>query len=108
MKPLTVPTVHVIFAVPVATPDTCPPELTVATVVALLVQAQEPVIFEVDESEYVPVAVICSGFPPTLILGLTGVTAIDCKVGGGPLAAALNVAMRPAQPELIFCVKDAE
>ncbi len=54
-----------------------------------------------------PVAVSCNGLLPTLMVGLVGVTAIDCSVGGGPLAAALKVAMRPAQPELTFCVKVA-
>jgi len=42
------------------------------------------------------------------MLGLAGVTLIDCKVGGGAPEAATKVAMRVAHPELIFWVNVAE
>ena len=47
-------------------------------------------MFCVDVSEYVPVAVICNGLLPTLMVGLAGVTAIDCSVGGGPLGSGFE------------------
>jgi len=94
------------FAEPVATAVTCPDELTVATPVALLAHEHELVMFCIDESEYVPVAVSWSGELPTATVGFAGVTLSVCNVGGGPLAA-LKVAIRPTQPELTLCVKVA-
>src|ERR1700760_2152095 len=105
--PLSAPTAQVIVAAPAARGVTCPAELTVATPVAPLVQVHELVMFCFDESEYVPVAVSCNGLLPTLMLGLPGVTAMDCKVGGGPTKPPLKVASRPVHPELKFCVKVA-
>ncbi len=108
VEPVTEPTVHVMIAEPVATAVTCPDELAVATPVALLVHEHELVMFCVDESEYVPVAVSWSGELPTATVGFAGVTLTDCNVGGGPLAAALKVAMRPTHPPLELWVKVAE
>jgi len=108
VEPLTASTAHVMFAEPAPTALTWPAVLTVATPVALLVQEHEPVMFWVEESEYVPVAFSCSGDPPMDIVGFAGVTAIDCSVGGEPLtAAALKVARRPTHPPLELCVKVA-
>ena len=63
-------------ATPLAKPELL---LMVAKAVFELLQATEPVIFWVELSEYVPVAVNCC-VVPRLIDGLVGVTAIETKV----------------------------
>ena len=69
----------VMLLVPTPTPVASPPAVMVATVVVAEFQLTDAVMFAVLLSLYVPVAVNCC-VAPLAIVGLTGVTAIDCSV----------------------------
>src|SRR5271157_4074404 len=79
VEPLTPLSVALIFEVPVPTPVARPAVVIVATDVVADAHVTWLVRFAVELSEYVPVAVNCS-VRPLAILGLAGVTAIDCNV----------------------------
>lgn len=79
------PEVAVIVLVPTAMAVARPFEpvalLIVATVVVFELQVTVVVMSWVEVSEYVPVAVNC-WCAPTIMLGLTGVTAMETRVAG--------------------------
>src|SRR5579871_2865800 len=81
VDPLIAPDVALIVLVPTATPVAKPPVVIVAVEVVPEAHVTDPVRFCVLLSLNVPVAVNCC-VRPFAIDGFTGVTAIDCKVGG--------------------------
>jgi len=85
---------------PAATPVARPPLTIVATDVVPEVQVTCEVIFWVDVSEYVPVAVNCWVFPAGT-LGLAGVTAIEDKVA----AVTVRVVCPEILPEVALMVE---
>ena len=82
VEPVTRSAMAVIVDVPVATPVARPAAVIVATEVVAEAQVTWLVRFCVELSEKVPVAVNC-WVAPLAMLGLAGVTAIDCKRRGG-------------------------
>ena len=80
--------------VPAATPVANPAALMVATAVVAEAQVTWLVMFCVELSENVPVAVNCSVVPDTM-LGLAGVTAIEVRVAAG------STVMVPAMPVVV-------
>src|SRR5260370_6466913 len=97
----TLPCVAVISVVPTATPVANPPAATIVANngfeeahVTLLV------IFLVELSLYVPVAVNCTVFPiPTL--GAAGVTAMDCSVAVVPVTVSIAALLVILPTELL-------
>ena len=67
--------------VPGANPFASPAAEMVATAGVADAQVTWPVRSSVESSEKVPVAVNCS-VAPAVMLGLAGVTAIDCRTAG--------------------------
>jgi hypothetical protein len=95
--------VAIMFALPAATAVANPEAETVAADVLSEVQVEVAVRSLVLESLYVPVALNCC-VPPMAIVGVAGVTAIECSVGAGtvivawPCTPPLDVAMMFALP----------
>ena len=81
--PVMVPCVAEIVVVPAATPLAKPAEVMVAVAVLDELQVTCAVMSLVVESAYVPVAVNCL-VVPRMIVGLTGVTAIEVRAGAVP------------------------
>jgi hypothetical protein len=79
-----------------------PVVLIVATLVFDEAHVTEPVMFWVLLSEYVPVAVNCC-VAPTWIVGVTGVTAMDCKVGAGATMMMLKALVAFCVPAPVTC-----
>src|SRR5271169_670932 len=84
VEPVTPLSVALTVELPTPTPVARPVVVIVATDVVAEAQVTWLVRLAVELSEYVPVAVNCS-VSPLAMLGLAGVTAIDCK------AAAVTV-----------------
>jgi uncharacterized membrane protein len=93
--PLMAPETALILLVPVPTAVTIPPAVIVATLVLCELQVTEPVMFCVELSENVPVAVNCSEVP-FAIERLGAVTAIEISVA----AVTVNVADPLTFPEV--------
>ena len=88
------PSLAVILVVPAATAVAKPLALMVAVAGVPLVQVTEPVIFAVELSEYVPVAVNC-WVALTPIVGLIGVTAIETRVTAFTVKVWAGLVMAP-------------
>src|SRR5262249_61195757 len=85
--PVTEPSAAAIVVVPVAPAVASPPAVTVAAPVFDEFQVTWLVRFCVLASEYLPVAVNCC-VPPTVTVGVAGVTAVEVSAGGGGAALA--------------------
>src|SRR5260370_9773291 len=97
----TLPCVAVISVVPTATPVANPPAATiVANNVFEEAHVTLLVIFLVELSLYVPVAVTCTVFPiPTL--GAAGSTATDCTAAVVPVTVTIPPMLVILPPELL-------
>ena len=80
VEPETFPCLAEIVVLPCVEVEAKPDALIVATVVFEDAQVTLPVIFCIEPSEYVPVAVNCWPFPAGTD-GLAGVTAMDFSIG---------------------------
>src|SRR5271166_5954489 len=92
--------VALMVEVPVATPVARPAVVIVATDVVAEAHVTWLVRFAVELSEYVPVAVNCS-VSPLAMLGLAGVTAIDCNV-----AAVTVSTVEPVTPLSVALIEE--
>ena len=94
------PSVAVIVDVPAATPVARPAAVMVATEVVAEAQVTWLVRSSVELSENVPVAVNCS-VSPLGMLGLAGVTAIDCRTAGVTVST-----VEPVMPPSVAVIVD--
>jgi len=97
----------VILVVPAATPVAKPPADIVAAPVLELFQVTCVVMFAVELSEYVPIAVNCSVCPAVRLAGASGVTAIEVSVGAGTTVKVTGALVIPDRDAVILVVPTA-